>query len=188
MLELYVVREGVRHGAAGKYGPGAFVLLDPREAAGFPDKLREADVAELRDRVMAMSDEEVEALVKEWAGAYDDAKLRDFTRRFLSKVYDAVLDDVETEAEAGDWSTDEDVEAVTETLLPDDESEPAAEISVSALVDAGLQPWVIEKLIDAGYTWLYQIDKAGDDELTAIAGIGDATVAAIREAVDEAHG
>lgn len=42
-MPTYVVRPGMRHGAAGQYGPGDKVELSVGEAAGFLDKLELAD-------------------------------------------------------------------------------------------------------------------------------------------------
>ena len=47
-----------------------------------------------------------------------------------------------------------------------------------------LDDWIRNLLVQAGYSTIQEVGKASDDQLTAIPGIGKATVKRIREALE----
>ena len=56
-------------------------------------------------------------------------------------------------------------------------------VSVAPLSDY-LDNWIVDLLVQAGYSTVKKVDKASDDQLVAIPGIGKATVKRIREALE----
>lgn len=62
-------------------------------------------------------------------------------------------------------------------------SEEPVKLTVQTLNDL-LDGWIVDLLVQAGYSTIKEVDKASDDQLTAIPGIGKATVKRIRKALE----
>lgn len=161
-MNKFRVKRNMRFGKDNEYGPGDNVVLSVEEAAGFLDKLE-----------LVVDEGEVTA------PSLDDAtinKIADAGTKLFETLKQLQPPVTETTTPATD-----DSQAATTAETTDASTTPATDASEPATWN-GLDAKIIASLEAAGVTPA-MVPTLTDDELTAIDGIGPATLKKIRSAI-----